>query len=91
MNPNKIIKSEPMVVKQEGGVKMDSVGSANNVTPQPVPPQQPLAMHPKDVQPYANLYQRHPMGLGPPQPLSREEDLRRFFYTITIINLLTKK
>lgn len=80
MNPNKIIKSEPMIVKQEGGgLKMESVSSANSVVtqPQPVPPQQPLAMHPKDVQSYANLYQRHPMGLGPPQPLSREEDLRR--------------
>lgn len=88
MNPNKIIKSEPMVVKQEGGGgggsganKMDSVVSsvANSIASQPIPPQQPLAMHPKDVQSYANLYQRHPMALGPPQPLSREEDLRRYY------------
>lgn len=46
----------------------------------PQQPQQPHALHPKDLQglgTYPNIYQRHPMTLAAQQHLSREEELRR--------------
>lgn len=68
-----MIKSEP-ITKQEPN-KMDSSPNVNVVTSQQVP-QQPLALHPKDMQTYTSIYQRHPISLAP-QQLSREEELRR--------------
>uniref|UniRef100_A0A1B0GBP0 C2H2-type domain-containing protein n=1 Tax=Glossina morsitans morsitans TaxID=37546 RepID=A0A1B0GBP0_GLOMM len=75
INPNKMIKSEP-ITKQEPN-KMDSSPNVNVVTSQQVP-QQPLALHPKDMQTYTSIYQRHPISLAP-QQLSREEELRRYY------------
>uniref|UniRef100_A0A1A9WQF4 C2H2-type domain-containing protein n=1 Tax=Glossina brevipalpis TaxID=37001 RepID=A0A1A9WQF4_9MUSC len=75
INPNKMIKSEP-ITKQEPN-KMESAPNVNVVTSQQVP-QQPLALHPKDMQTYTSIYQRHPISLAP-QQLSREEELRRYY------------
>ncbi|XP_036332648.1 mucin-19 [Rhagoletis pomonella] len=88
MVSSKLIKSEPMA-KQE--IKQEHNPNAQSQQQQQQPPQQqqqqqqpqqPHALHPKDLQglgTYPNIYQRHPMSLAAQQHLSREEELRRYY------------
>ncbi|XP_067633114.1 zinc finger protein 608 isoform X2 [Eurosta solidaginis] len=83
---SKLIKSEPMT-KQEIKQEHNSGSQSQQQQPpqqqqQSVAPQQPHALHPKDLQglgTYPNIYQRHPMTLATQQHLSREEELRRYY------------
>ncbi|XP_036232973.2 zinc finger protein 608 isoform X2 [Bactrocera oleae] len=83
----KHIKSEPMT-KQEIKQEHNPVPQSQQQQQQPPQqqqqqqPQQPHALHPKDLQSlgsYPNIYQRHPMSLAAQQHLSREEELRRYY------------
>ncbi|XP_017466184.1 PREDICTED: mucin-19 [Rhagoletis zephyria] len=87
---SKLIKSEPMAkqeIKQEHNSNAQSQQQQQQQQQPPQQqqqqqPQQPHALHPKDLQglgTYPNIYQRHPMSLAAQQHLSREEELRRYY------------
>ncbi|EAT40951.1 AAEL007376-PA [Aedes aegypti] len=78
MIPTKLIKSEPIAVKDiktEGGHPMHPKDQPPPVQQQGQPP----------ISAYSGMFQRHGLNVGPPQPpqpsphMNREDDLRRLF------------
>lgn len=80
MVPTKLIKSEPITVKD---IKTES-GHPMHPKDQPPPGQPPQGQPP--ISAYSGMFQRHGLNVGPPsqpppppQHMNREEDLRRLF------------